>query len=562
MNNNNETTALSSNNTNGMQSVAASPQWKPNKTKQKGFSPFVAFCFTINYILGTGFLTIPWAFIQGGLLLSSLLLIVCCILSDVTKGYILECMSRAEVMLDNDMRWVPIKPGDEEKQLLVYSPVRPLRDGDDGYDDRVVKSDHNLYDLGDDDEENDDNKQPLMKKKNQFQKDYQSFLSGTPILPGTPGSKRRVEQAKDLKRNLVQISKPKYVVKNRKFEINALCRIFLGKPGLHLYTIFLCMYIYCTLWAYTCVFASSLSKAAPITTDPERNYTYYACIFACIVVPMSCLELEEQVIVQVLLTICRFLMVSLMIFTSTNCDHPAQNDYDLVNFNGLHKMLPIIVFATIYHHSIPGLSNPVADKKKLGTIFRCTNIFSCSAYIFIGCVLGSIFGNNIQQSSNLHWESYTTGNNGTYDYIISWFVLCFPAIDVCSAFPLCAITLGNNVLGTVFGRRVHEVEKNRWIVVQFRLLACIPPILQGILIRELGTITDYAGTVGFLITFSFPAILYINSYYKAISKHFSEYTYYSNYSSNVYIAALLFLFGIALFLYVGFLIFREQIVSS
>ena len=32
-------------------------------------SPFVCACFTLNYIIGTGFLTLPWAFETGGIVL-------------------------------------------------------------------------------------------------------------------------------------------------------------------------------------------------------------------------------------------------------------------------------------------------------------------------------------------------------------------------------------------------------------------------------------------------------------------------------------------------------------
>jgi amino acid permease len=46
----------------------------------------VAFCFTINYILGAGFLTIPWAFVQSGLVLSSIMLIVSAVGSDIAKN--------------------------------------------------------------------------------------------------------------------------------------------------------------------------------------------------------------------------------------------------------------------------------------------------------------------------------------------------------------------------------------------------------------------------------------------------------------------------------------------
>lgn len=41
---------------------------------------------------------------------------------------------------------------------------------------------------------------------------------------------------------------------------------------------------------------------------------------------------------------------------------------------------------------------------------------------------------------------------------VSLYVLCFPAADVVSAFPLNAITLGNNMMGSYYGGRIHQVE--------------------------------------------------------------------------------------------------------
>jgi hypothetical protein len=38
----------------------------------------------------------------------------------------------------------------------------------------------------------------------------------------------------------------------------------------------------------------------------------------------------------------------------------------------LYRFLPVSVYAFIYHHSIPGLSHPVRDKKQLGNIFLLT----------------------------------------------------------------------------------------------------------------------------------------------------------------------------------------------
>jgi len=369
-------------------------------------------------------------------------------------------------------------------------------------------------------------------------------------------------------RKLIHRPPPKYLVKHRKFEVNSLCRVFIGKAGLQIYTSFICLYLYCSLWAYTSVFSSAIAKAAPVFAGGnfDINYLVYAIMFAILVVPMSCMELHEQVVAQVILTGARFLMLGLMVTTSSLCSKDMRESETFVEapmFHpaGLDKMLPVMVFAHIYHHSIPGLAHPVADKKQLSGIYRATTIFSTIAYAFIGLVLGSAFGEGIDQSSNLNWIHFTGGTavrdqTGSIISVAWWakaislYVLCFPAMDVVSAFPLNAITLGNNMMGSFYGKKIHEVEHNRRIVIQFRLLAAIPPIILGIIERQLGKITDYAGTTGFIIGFSFPALLYIRSLAMAKRKHFSINTFYSGYSSSAAAGWCLFAFGLTMVVYV------------
>lgn len=541
-------------------SVAASPYWGASTaaSQPEGFSPFVGFCFTINYILGTGFLTVPWAFTQGGMALSTVVIISVGLFSDIAKNFVLETMARAEAMLDEKMRWIKQNPGDEEKGQLIYSPAVLKGEASD-----LVQVSTMSYGAmaGNPTRGAVGSTEHLNKP-----------LAGTPgaSQPGTP------DRSKWRPRQLMHRLPAKYVVKHRKFEINALCRVFIGKFGLRLYTGFICLYIYCTLWAYTCVFASAMAKAAPFFAggDVDTNYLIYAIIFASIVVPMSCMELDEQVIVQVTMTGARFLMLGLMVTTSSLC---AQEQEKTENFqeapmfrpSGIDKMLPIMVFAHIYHHSIPGLAHPVADKKKLSGIYRATAAFSTIAYTIIGLTLGSAFGSNIEQSSNLNWQHFTAGT-AVFDEAgnvvsiawwakaISLYVLCFPAIDVISAFPLNAITLGNNMMGSFYGKHLHEVEDNRWIRTRFRLIASIPPIIFGTLERQLGTITDYAGTTGFIIGFSFPALLYIKSRAQAEKENFSVSTFYSSYSSSANLGWLLFYFGLTMAAYVVYCLATES----
>ena len=107
-------------------------------------------------------------------------------------------------------------------------------------------------------------------------------------------------------------------------------------------------------------------------------------------------------------------------------------------------------------------------------MFRSTTVFSTIAYALIGLILGSNFGGNIEQSSNLNWKNFTGGtavyNDDGQIISIAWwakaislYVLCFPALDVISAFPLNAITLGNNMMGSFYGKRIHEVEVSQFM---------------------------------------------------------------------------------------------------
>lgn len=84
-------------------------------------------------------------------------------------------------------------------------------------------------------------------------------------------------------------------------------------------------------------------------------------------------------------------------------------DHTYVNFKGLYKMLPIVVYANIFHHSIPGLSLPVGDKRNLSKIFTITFVLGMFAYSLIGGVVAWYFGASVDQSANLNWINYHAG---------------------------------------------------------------------------------------------------------------------------------------------------------
>jgi len=92
-------------------------------------------------------------------------------------------------------------------------------------------------------------------------------------------------------------------------------------------------------------------------------------------------------------------------------------------------------------------------------------VFSGISYLSIGCILGYFFGVNIQQSSNLNWKVFTSP--APWAKPISLYIVSFPAIDVLSAFPLNAITLGNNLLVAAYGKSLYDSEVSLSTFLQF-----------------------------------------------------------------------------------------------
>ena len=184
-----------------------------------------------------------------------------------------------------------------------------------------------------------------------------------------------------------------------------------------------------------------------------------------------------------------------------------------------------------------------------------------------------------------------------YAEIISFFVVLFPAIDVVSAYPLYAHSLGNTIMSFVFNRLPvagdtsrHdnsiiaggdlELESNdindeddqsshhsdrpsplAWkYPVCFRLLAAIPPLLAAVIVQDLGMIIDYTGLAAFAIAFLFPAILAKYSEVRCNEQGVNAFTVYSGFFTAEVFRSMVILMASALISTVGFLLVYFQFI--
>jgi len=369
------------------------------------------------------------------------------------------------------------------------------------------------------------------------------------------------------------------LVKDRKFEITDLCRMFLGERASLIFVTLLSFSLFMTLWVYTVVFDTVFQNVLPIFQNDDSNAILYTFIYGFIVIPIACLELKEQIFIQITLAMCRVLMFVFMVTTTFFFPDDFRGHGEkfisapLYSFAGMSKAIPIMLFALQFQTTIPGISHAVADKRQLSGIFRFTFYLAAICYIFVGVTVASAGGlAGTAQSSNIMFQNFR-GGTGTFDpetgtfvdvalwaKVISYFVLMFPAVDVISAFPLNAIVYGNNLLDVAYRGEHAHLKLNRTRIVAFRLFASVPPVICALFIRSLGAVTDYAGIVFFAITFCFPALIYVYSNSDRVAT--TKKSYYESCGTNVPFAYFTFWVGILMFFYLLITLTMQEFTST
>jgi len=329
----------------------------------------------------------------------------------------------------------------------------------------------------------------------------------------------------------------KHFITYRKFEMNQLVSIFLGNRMKIAYEICICIYFVFSLWSYVSVFAQSFASHVPIwfinngdscdvyqdhSSSCNNLYLFYIAIFAIVCIPLTCMDLTEMKGLQVFLAAFRFVSIGVMVITSIsailsypnpelpakeNASAPYLSDAKAFSFSGLPVLVPIAIFSQIFHHSVPGIAQPIHDKNKIPKIFSGVLCTTWALYATLGLSAALYYGSSARETCTLNWADYTGGRETRpwWAAVVSYLVVLFPPIDITSAFPLNAITLSNTMMTSLVKDPVKR--QYRRYRLPFRLMSGIVPCLGAILVHDLGTILTYSGCVGVFIAFIFPAML-------------------------------------------------------
>ncbi|KAG9393149.1 Amino acid transporter transmembrane [Carpediemonas membranifera] len=532
------------------------------------------YAFTINYILGAGILSIPAATAAGGIVLSVIFMLVASLLAAITAMWQVESSGRASELT----RALPLEKHAHHQDLPPYPEVEchsaPPPVNDDATEDTTAtttKPDASVHsDAGSDEghpahtteadtDTETETEQPLPELTRDNLSAEHGFISAPisrthseAMLLSTMSSPVTLSPAtSDIE--MAETAPPFHHIPftiDACYEGNQLVKIFFGPVGERVYEVCLYLYLLSALWTYAGIFAASGSLAIPIpwvtvvgecdmyATDlPLKctaSYWLFLALFALVVVPMSCTEMKEQVVVQVALTLFRFFAIAVMLVTMgvailrkpydpaiSRADFPYTVVHPpLFNWAGIGQVFSTTLFAQLFHHSTTPLMAMLHDKRDSKKVFFGAIGTTCVLYVLIGVVATLYFGDEVKGIVSLQWMDYTAERSSRvwYAVIISYLVILFPPIDLLSAFPLNGVTLGNNIAEAIplkwrmpdkFLGKHHKVVR-----IACRLVAVVPPLIGAVFVRKATVVVQFGGLAAFLIMFFAPALVQLKSWWQ------------------------------------------------
>ena len=103
---------------------------------------------------------------------------------------------------------------------------------------------------------------------------------------------------------------------------------------------------------------------------------------------------------------------------------------------------------------------------------------------------------------------------------LSYYIILFPSIDVCSVYPLMVHTIVNNIYTVVFGKDTSQDKGRRLCLIQLsmKFVIALLPIFIALFVSNLVYVLKYAGLAGFSIALFFPIILQLRSQWVCVNR--------------------------------------------
>ncbi|CAG9320751.1 unnamed protein product [Blepharisma stoltei] len=435
-------------------------QDKEPLNKEKNHHWLVGYAFTVNSVVGAGVLGIPWGYYKTGWTLGLFSQVFSTSVSFILLYLLLQALSRMEVLSNLCEKGYKIKP------MSIIDLLKPIKK-----ENYIIK--------------------PIQEEENE------SFISEIDWTPE---------------------------IGNRRYDMCEMAQVLLGKVhGKILMGIFI-IGSTASLIAYCTIFSSSLSSIIPITgtdtcniyDDPDFGgscrfrYWAYLFIYASIVIPLAVVGLTEQTLFQIVSCCMRIGVILTIIVTSlyaiasdTELDDDGANQSDPSTFKimNLGLCLPIVYMATYFKNTVSTTTQFVTDKSENIKKICIFALFSMSVFFLLLGLIVPFAAGDVEKMVTLNWRDYSAGadedDRSWWTYIIAYFIVLLPAVDVLSVFPIIVINLADNVMSITYGN-FGEKDLQRRTITYYRLAIAFPPVLIAVIVYDLSFVADISGSLQLL----------------------------------------------------------------
>lgn len=448
-----------------------------------GQSPFIAFIFIFNLIVGTGALAMPKAFAQAGWLVSTFVIITLALMSFMSVTFVIESMSIANYM---------------EKKRLKHQTS-------------VIRGNTSVHEPTANEVETEDDE-------------------SASLLPDTTSKWYDITVQKELI-DMARMFLPSHWLNFASITLS----IYLY-GDLVIYSAAISKSLRDVTCSSTNDSSTSHDTCWIIFNDYiiSRSATYRIYVIAILftIAPFAYFNAKKTTLIQFATSACRWLaFLSMIILTSIILAlGQGKGSPVTANLTGVPNLFGVCVYSFMCHHSLPLLITPIRRKEKsLYTVITSDYLLILFFYLLLSFTAVYTF-DDLQQIYTLNFQK---SSSSSFDiiksvYILQYFLPLFPVFTLGSSFPIIAITLQKNLafiikpslISLVNRQSTDQLEQslvqvssastdagestslsprvNFWIDrIILPTLAVVPPVLMALITEDLtfwvNIVGSYAG---------------------------------------------------------------------
>lgn len=427
------------------------------------YSGWVGSIFIFNLIVGTGALTLPFAFSKAGWLVSLVVVIVLACMSYITATFVIESMASSNAIIQwrrcqrsKKPEEFPIETSEEETPLLESEVVPD-----------PSNNPNDLYNI-----------------------------------------QEKVEMGQMVSLLFNKIGVVLFYC--------CICVYLYGDLAIY------CAAVSKSLRDVTCTYSNCSKNLTlddrcwPNSELSRRNaYRVYNVVFLALLGPFVFFNVQKTKYLQILTSLLRWIaFLTMIILAVIHLANGHRGGYPpLANWSGVPSLFGVCVYSFMCHHSLPSLVTPISNKRKIFMLFAFDYVAILGFYLLLGFT-GVFTFSDLSDLYTLNFQPDKCDPSGpviTNVAFISYFLALFPVFTLGTNFPIIGITLRNN-LQSLFLRSEMETYNVYLRRILFPLVTILPPAAIAIFSENVGFLVGFTGSyAGAGIQYVVPTLLAYHS---------------------------------------------------